>query len=425
MGKHVWRDNDPLLYPGGRRPAKRRWRFWLTLLLIFVLFAVGSGYYTYWKNYKNLQKPEVAEAEPALTVLVLGVDKRTDDVGRSDTVMVVNLVPQYKVVRVISLPRDTRVQIPGYDSYYRLNSAYGFGGPELVQKTIEKLLGLKIDYFITTDFQGFANIIDTIGGVEINVEKPMYYDDYAQDLHIKLDPGLQKLSGDDALAYVRFRNDGLGDVSLVDPINIVYEGRIQRQQKFLKAVAEQVVDLENLWKAPLVMKRLADAVETNMPVTTMLRYTAVAGQIPANNVITTVLPGEGGMINGVAYWVPDEGQISRLVQTLQRPTPPPTIAEGEEVRPIKIKILNGSGMQGVARQASSILNQQGFETFGLGNAPNFNYQETEVILHSPVLDAVSQIRETLRVYGQVKEDYAVEDEVDVTIILGKDYNIKK
>lgn len=425
MGKHVWRDDDPMLSPGDSRPAKRRWFFWLAILLLLVIISGGTAYYTYWVNFKNLEKPEVAQAEPPVTILALGVDKRTRDVGRADTVMVISLDPKYKAVRVISLPRDTRVQIPGYEGYNRLNSAYGFGGPELVEATVEKLLGLEIDYYVSTDFQGFAKIIDAVGGVKIDVEKPMHYDDNAQDLHIHLEPGLQRLSGEDALAYVRFRSDGLGDVSLVDPVNNVYEGRIQRQQKFLKAVAGQVLDPSNIWKAPALIKRLSDALETNMPLTSIMRYAAIAEQMPTTNIITTVLPGQAERINGASYWVPDTPEVDRLVQSIRRQTPPPLVAEGEKTRPIRVMILNGSGIQGVARNAKVTLEQQGFETVSVGNAPRFDYKSTEIIVHNPISQVASRVRQALRVYGTVKEEISQETEADVTIILGQDYNVSE
>ncbi|MBO8126168.1 MAG: LCP family protein [Firmicutes bacterium] len=424
MGKHVWRDDDPLLSPdGGSRRTKRKWLFWLGIILLLALISAGTAYYTYWVNFKKLEKPEVAKAEPPVTILALGTDKREHDLGRADTLMVINLDPKYQTVRVISLPRDTRVKIPGYEGYHRINTAYGFGGPELVEETVEELLGLEIDYYVSTDFAGFAEIIDAVGGVVIDVEKPMHYDDNAQDLHIHLEPGRQRLSGKDALAYVRFRGDGLGDISLVDPVNNVYEGRIQRQQKFLKAVAAQVLDPKNIWRAPALIKRLSDVLETNMPLTTIMRYAVISQSIPMSNIITMVLPGQAETINGASYWVPDRAQLVRIVSSFKRPTPPPVVEEGDETRPIKVRVLNGNGTQGLARKAANILNQQGFETVEVGNAPSFDYAETQIILHTSAKRAASQVRSALKVYGQVKEEPAEESGVDVTVILGEDYVI--
>lgn len=424
MGKHRWRDDDPLLPSSGERKRNSsRWLFWIAIILLLLLIAGGTAYYTYWVNFKHLEKPEVAEAEPPVIVLILGIDKRERDIGRADTIMVASIDPKYKTIRLISLPRDTRATIPGFAGQSRINAAYGYGGAELVEQTVENLLKLEIDYYVATDFQGFAKIIDAVGGVEIDVEKAMDYDDYAQGLHIHLKPGRQRLSGEEALQYVRFRGDGLGDISLVDPVNNVYEGRIERQQKFVKAVAEQILDPANIWKAPALIRRLADALDTNMPMTTILRYAAIVQNIPTSNIFTSVLPGSAQTINGASYWVPDEAQVARLVQSMQRPTPPPVVQEDEQTtRPIRVRVLNGSGAPGAARSAKNFLTQQGFDVVEIGNANSFNYQQTEIIMHIPSDVAVSRIRQILRVYGTVTQDFRADESVDVTVILGRDYH---
>ncbi len=424
MGKHRWRDDDPLLPSSGdRKRNSSKWLFWIAMIVLLLLIAGGTAYYAYWVNFKNLEKPEVAEAEPPVTVLILGVDKREKDLGRADTIMVASIDPKYKTIRLISLPRDTRVAIPGFEGHSRINAAYGYGGADLVERAVENLLKLEIDYYVATDFQGFAKIIDSVGGVEIDVEKAMDYDDHAQGLHIHLKPGRQRLSGEEALHYVRFRGDGLGDVSLVDPVNNVYEGRVERQQKFVKAVAEQILDPANIWRAPALIRRLADALETNMPMTTILRYAAIVQYIPSTNIYTSVLPGNSQTINGASYWVPDEVQVTRLVQSMQRPTPPPVVQDEDQAsRPIRVRVLNGSGVQGVARSAKNFLTPQGFDVVEIGNAQHFNYQQTEIILHIPSDVAVSRIRQILRVYGTVTQDLDADSGVDVTVILGRDYN---
>ena len=116
-------------------------------------------------------------------------------------------------------------------------------------KTVENFLGVDIDYYIETDFAGFSRIIDTLGGVEIDVDTDMFYVDTAQDLYIDIKAGRQVLDGETALQYVRYR-DRLGDVALVNPHYEVYDGRVERQRKFLMAVIDEILQPSTLLKLP-------------------------------------------------------------------------------------------------------------------------------------------------------------------------------
>ena len=160
-------------------------------------------------------------------IMLMGVDRRADDVGRSDTLMVVAIDEDDNRAALLSVPRDTRVAITGH-GYDKINHAYAFGGRELTQKIIEQFLGVPIHHYVLIDTRAFERIIDAVGGVDINVEKRMFYEDPWDDnggLVIDLYPGEQHLDGYGAEQYVRYR-DGEGDL-----------GRIRRQQKFMGALA--------------------------------------------------------------------------------------------------------------------------------------------------------------------------------------------
>ena len=158
--------------------------------------------------------------------MLLGVDRRADDVGRSDTLMVASVDMDSHKAALLSVPRDTRVAIDGH-GYDKINHAYAFGGHELSKSTVERLLGTHIAHYVIIDTKAFQRIIDALGGVDIDVDKRMHYEDPWDDnggLVIDLYPGQQHLDGAKAIQYVRYR-DGEGDI-----------GRIGRQQKFMKAV---------------------------------------------------------------------------------------------------------------------------------------------------------------------------------------------
>ena len=199
----------------------------------------------------------VSHPDEVKYVMIMGVDRRADDAGRSDTLMVAAVDVDSSKAALLSIPRDTRVAIEG-NGYDKINHAYAFGGHKLTQQTVENLLGVKIDHYILIDTKSFAGIIDAIGGVDLNVEKRMYYEDPWDDnggLVIDLYPGEQHLDGDRAIQYVRYR-DGEGDI-----------GRVGRQQKFVKAVLAQVISPDMLPRLPKLAEEVRKAVETDMSVT--------------------------------------------------------------------------------------------------------------------------------------------------------------
>ncbi|MBQ5860328.1 MAG: LCP family protein, partial [Selenomonadales bacterium] len=163
-----------------------------------------------------------------VNVLVLGVDIREGDIGRSDTIFVMSLNREKNVATMLSIPRDSYVPIPGR-GWDKINHAYAYGKGKLTRRTVENLLNIEIDYLVEVDRKGVEKMIDAIGGVEIDVEKRMYYEDPWDDdggLVIDLEPGLQTLDGEEAVQYVRYR-DKEGDI-----------GRARRQQKFLAAAMD-------------------------------------------------------------------------------------------------------------------------------------------------------------------------------------------
>src|SRR5690606_33450199 len=123
--------------------------------------------------------------------------------ARTDTMILFSWDKQTGTIGALSIPRDTRVQIPGRRGYDRVNAAHAIGGPELAVRTVEQLTGVDVDYYVRLDFEGFQRIVDTLGGVVIDVERAMHYSDSAQGLYIDLKPGIQLLDGAQALQYVR------------------------------------------------------------------------------------------------------------------------------------------------------------------------------------------------------------------------------
>lgn len=229
-----------------------------------------------------------------LNIMLVGVDQREDEPSRSDTLMLAMLNLKDKAVDVISIPRDTRVKIEGLAQRTKINHAHTNGGPDLTKKTVEQLLGVPVHNYIETNFQGFENIIDMTGGVDLDVEKKMYY----PSEHIDLKKGQQHLNGYDALAYVRYRSDGKGDIP-----------RIERQHKFLKALADQILQPATILKMPQITGQLHSNINTDMSVQDLLVLVGEFKNINSEKIRFFNIPGKPEYIGGASYFVVDEDRL--------------------------------------------------------------------------------------------------------------------
>ncbi len=236
-------------------------------------------------------------------------------------------------------------------------------------RTTEQLLGVEIPYYVRIDYEGFKAIVDTLGGVVIDVERRMYYEDRAQGLKIDLQRGLQRLNGDQALQYVRYRSDGMGDVSLVDPV----QGSLRRQggaaAQVCAGAGQAALSARHLVNAPELISQLFDAVDTNIPPDVALRLLMLVKDASPQDIATAVLPGEGATVGGASYWVVNRPKAQEVINKL-------IIRRGDMVR---VEVLNGNGIDGTASRVADLLRQQGFEVVAVSNADRFDYATTAVI----------------------------------------------
>lgn len=239
-------------------------------------------------------------------ILVMGVDERKDDVGRSDTLMIFMIDPKSEKVEIVSVPRDTLVKIPGR-GWDKINHAYAYGGHELTRATVEDFLGIKINHYVLIDVQGFKSIVDAIGGVDINVEKRMYYEDPWDDdpLVIDFQPGMQHMNGQKAMEYVRYRDEE-GDI-----------GRIARQQQFMKAVYEKVTSPANIPNLPRLTAVLAKMVKTDVYASKVPGLANSVTKAVKNGLKGSSVPGTPKYIGDISYWVPDVEETREMVVKMQ------------------------------------------------------------------------------------------------------------
>lgn len=274
-----------------RRRKVRRWLMFFSVF--FLLLAAGVAGAVYWKIENALNtvtSPQDGFATPGsenldpkyhndkpLSLVILGSDTRPETGSMNTDVMIVAVAnPTTKKVTMVSLPRDTRVKIPGYRDYHKINSVYANGeaerrqaerknqvptenGISLTKKTLTELLGIPIDHYVAVDFEGFKAVIDELGGIEINVDRKLVYDDPTDDTHINLSPGLQLLNGEQALGYVRHRHDNRGTKYYSSDFD-----RNRRQQEVIQAVIDKAGSLEGLTKVFAILDVGAKHIHTDL-----------------------------------------------------------------------------------------------------------------------------------------------------------------
>ncbi len=236
-----------------------------------------------------------------INILLLGVDERPGDVGRSDTMILVNYHALYNSLHVMSIPRDTRVKLPKH-GYQKINAAYVYGGTELAKQAVGNLTGLHIDYYAKVNFAGFAKVVDALGGVTIDIEDHMDYRDPYQDLHIHFEPGVQRLDGARALEYVRWRGGPTADL-----------GRVERQRKFLDAALRRAVSPAGLIRSPLVLRTFGECVETDIPILDRPGLLATIAVARLKGAASVTVPGTTANIGGGSYFIADSERLSPII----------------------------------------------------------------------------------------------------------------
>ena len=232
-----------------------------------------------------------------VNVLVLGVDS-VDGTHRADTIFVLGINPSKHRVNMISIPRDTRVLINGRGR--KINEILPRYGVEVLKSLLEDLLHIQIGRHVEVGFQSFVNIIDIIGGLDIDIEKPMHYDDNWGKVHIHFEPGINHLDGRKALNYVRFRADAAADL-----------GRIKRQQKFVKVLLEKALTPAVVVKLPQIISEVYRHIDTDF---TLAEIYALARSFKNLKVDfrNSSLPGEARYVDKISFFMPYQDEAMAI-----------------------------------------------------------------------------------------------------------------
>jgi len=437
---------------------RKRFSFFrlLVMLLIF-LFLGGIGYIVVkaydesqrsYRDREGLIKPVVDswesltdpgkkafENKDDLIILCVGLDENRDEKGiahhkgsRTDTIFLLHLDRKADRLGVLSIPRDTWVYIS--DKYYngKINSAYSLAfwdeykesnhdyeksklaGINQAKKTVENFLKIKVDYYMLIKIKAAKELVDAIGGLTLDVEKDMDYDDSWGNLHIHLKKGQQRLNGEESVGYARFRHDEEGDW-----------GRIRRQQQVIKALVKELKKPSNI-VSPKKVRNLARVIkrnlDTDMPLEIMIDLALVYKNLNRNDIVRGIITGTDGNVGGAAVIYPSELETERLVARILKN---PDLLKPEDLR---IQVYNGCGDTGVAQNASEKLKKEKYDIIDVGNFEKKDLEISYVIDHYKNTKGFERIEGILgdkKMKRVVKSSGDRELNPDFTIILGKDY----
>lgn len=262
----------------------------MLVLGFFLAVLLGFGYFY------------ISASAAPMTVLVSGVD---GDGTRSDILILARIDPRTGSVALLSIPRDTKVKIPGWRHENKINASRN-DGIETTVKTVERFLGVDVPNYVELNFKGFEKLVDILGGVDIDVEKDMKYRDPYQNLVIDLKKGRHRLNGNQALQYVRYRGE-TGDI-----------GRIKQEQKFLRALAAEIKKPSNFPRLPKLALEARNHVKTNLSGEQLIALAKIAPKVDMEKIQAETVPGKDAVIDGAWYWIADVPATKKLVDSMFR-----------------------------------------------------------------------------------------------------------
>jgi len=295
---------------------------WMIVIASIVgVLAIGIGGYAYYvyhsvketaeqmheTNVNEEPPPEVniPENPKPISILLMGVDQRKEDPGRTDTMIVITLNPKKNKMVMVSIPRDTRTEIIGKGKMDKINHAYAFGGTKMSIDTVENFVGVPMNYYIRVNMKALKELVDAVGGITVqnNID---WYDEgyYKKGYHYK--KGQINLNGPQALGFVRMRHlDPKGDF-----------GRNERQRKVITAIIHKAVNISSVTRITDILHALGKNVKTNMTFNEMMNIQKNYRD-SQKNIIQYEVQGEGERIDGIYYLIVPEEERTRIMNDLK------------------------------------------------------------------------------------------------------------
>lgn len=385
----------------------------------------------------TVTQPDTPPALPPINILLMGTDARPDEIGppRTDTLILLTLEPTSQTAGMLSLPRDLWVPIPSYNMTYKINTVYAIGedrrylggGAQLVKDTVSSFIGQPVHYFVLVNFRGFIEVIDLIGGVDINVPKTILDEEYpTADYGVEtfyLEAGWRHLDGATALKYARTRN-----------VDDDY-GRARRQQDLIRAVFEQVTSADMipalLTKLPTLIYTMRSSIDTDIPMAVQLELANYMRQASVKEVRQLVLDSRYGeetySDDGAWILLPDREKVRMAVDEFFRPT---SIAAQSGIslaalagnQGVRIEVLNGTTQPGVAARTRDLLEASGWRVVAIGDADRKDYGHTLVINYGAPSQVVDEVTAALNLQPGIATLAGMNQSrpIDVRIVVGTD-----
>lgn len=379
------------------------------VLLIVLIFIAGSF-------INRLMADEVSgdsddgffskDKNSRLNVLVFGVDatsKEDAQSTRSDSIMLLSIEPSGANPVLLSIPRDTRVEIPGRKSLDKINHAHAYGGPNLLVATVEKLLGIKINHYVRINYKSVEQVVDALGGVEIDVPMNMKYNDpYSKPpLKINIKKGLQTLDGENSIHFLRYRK-GYSNQDL---------GRIEAQQQFAKALTDKLISPVTLIKIPQLIDIFHNNVDTNISKAKMLSYGTKALQIDTEELLKMTLPGTSSYIGNISYYLVDKEELSDIKEMLSN----------KNFVKYNVEVLNGIKVAGIATKYAKQLEAANIKVLATGNLKGEVVDKSYIEYLDGYKEQAQEVAKELKIKKILKVS-DIKENTHIRVVVGQDLN---
>lgn len=439
------------------RKPKKKMKTWKKILLIIVLILLIAGGVFAYRVYKNgggltgMLATVVGHDENTkkslgeFQVLLMGVSTDQEGVSLTDTIMVASYNPNTQRAVLLSVPRDsfTGTNVKRAKASDKINALYNLTkDPMETVDAVNELTGLDLKYYAIVQTEALIELVDAIGPIQFDVPIDMDYDDITQDLHIHLKAGVQEIDGDKAEQLLRFRhnNDGTSYPSDYGDNDI---GRMRTQRDFITAVVKQTVKLENITKLGKVLDIASRNLITNLDFNTLKDYLPYAVEFNTENLLTESLPGSVpnlSQTNNVSIFVVDKEETEQMVKELFYPeqlaeenattgnttntssntTTNSSANTTTSKSNIKLEVLNGTNDSKVLQEVVDKLKEEGYNVSRTGTTTSTS--RTVIANKKDISNTIiNDIKEILGTGTVSETNTGASSKVEVTIIIGKDY----
>ncbi len=432
------------------KPGNRSWPYWTSALLGICLLSASAGALLS-KNlsltalrqsnltrqdslvfneaidvsYNNFQFPQFKRP---VNILLLGAKILASEANRpdlikngyeptvngfsglTDSILLLRFNPTTHKMTVLSIPRDTKVELSGHGTV-KINEANQDGGAPLAAATVSKLLnGVKIDRYVTINTIGLINLIDILGGVTVTLPKDIKYKDDTQHLYVDFKAGVHHFNGAQSEQYLRFRHDELGDI-----------GRIQRQQMFMRALTEQALNPGLVLKVPEILSLIRSHVDTNLTLEEMIALSSFAATTNRSDMQMVMVPGDFNDSNrrgSVSYWLPDYKSINKMVDIYfsESTALVPTI----EPSKLRISIQDSTDNPRAVSSLEKSLLKSGYNNIQIYSRKIAPLDKTKIVVRTGDSSNSQHLREKLGI-GEILTESTGSLGSDITIQIGKDW----